>query len=163
MWYLKKHLFLDIFSTNINTFVPSLSQCVDIRRRDLFYCCLSNFRTWLSIIYDFLSSLRVCFGPAVNCFKRQRLPTVSSKHFFRKIICIESFCPNRAHKRTPFFGSILLKRLRVCYLVIHIENLLRPLQLFYLHLWLIYWLFLMPTIFGLALHCTTYWFATWRD
>jgi hypothetical protein len=32
------------------------------------------------------------------------------------------------------------KEARVCcYLVIHIENLLRPLQLFYFHLWLIYW------------------------
>jgi hypothetical protein len=27
-----------------------------------------------------------------------------------------------------------------CYLVIHIENLLRPLQLFYFHVWPIYWL-----------------------
>jgi hypothetical protein len=26
-----------------------------------------------------------------------------------------------------------------CYLVVHIENLLRPFQLFYFHLWLIYW------------------------
>jgi hypothetical protein len=32
---------------------------------------------------------------------------------------------------------------RLCYLVIHIENLLRPLHLFYLHLWPIYWLFLV--------------------
>jgi hypothetical protein len=30
-----------------------------------------------------------------------------------------------------------------CYLVIHIENLLRPLQLFYFHLWPIYWLYLL--------------------
>jgi hypothetical protein len=30
-----------------------------------------------------------------------------------------------------------------CYLVIDIENLLRPLQLFYFHLWLIYWLSLV--------------------
>jgi hypothetical protein len=29
------------------------------------------------------------------------------------------------------------------YLVIHIENLLRPLQLFYFHLWHIYWLSLV--------------------
>jgi hypothetical protein len=27
-----------------------------------------------------------------------------------------------------------------CYLVIHIENALRPLQLFYFHLWPVYWL-----------------------
>jgi hypothetical protein len=30
-----------------------------------------------------------------------------------------------------------------CYLVIHIETLLRPLQLFYFHLWPIYWLSLV--------------------
>jgi hypothetical protein len=30
-----------------------------------------------------------------------------------------------------------------CYLVTHIENLLRPLQLFYSHLWPIYWLSLV--------------------
>jgi hypothetical protein len=27
-----------------------------------------------------------------------------------------------------------------CYLVVHIENLLHPLQLFYLNLWPVYWL-----------------------
>jgi hypothetical protein len=31
-----------------------------------------------------------------------------------------------------------------CYLVIHTENLLRPLQLFYFHLWPIYWLSIVP-------------------
>jgi hypothetical protein len=72
--------------------------------------------------------------------------------------------PTKTHSRTLFFGSILFKhvhpfdywnqtqymRMRVCHLachearlccclVIHIENLLRPLQLFYFHLWPIYW------------------------
>jgi hypothetical protein len=54
----------------------------------------------------------------------------------------------KMHKRTLLFGIISLKhgrhfdyryqplnmRIRVCYLVIHIENLLRPLQLLYFHL-----------------------------
>jgi uncharacterized membrane protein len=77
------------------------------------------------------------------------------------ILCIESFCPQKTHNRTLIFGSTLLKhgrhfdywnqplniRMRVCcldshegglccYLVTLIENLLRPLQLFYFHLWL---------------------------
>jgi hypothetical protein len=30
-----------------------------------------------------------------------------------------------------------------CYLVIHIENLIHPLQPFYFHLWPIYWLFVV--------------------
>jgi hypothetical protein len=75
------------------------------------------------------------------------------------------FLPTETHNRTLLFGTTLLKhsrhfdywnqplntRIRVfylhcqeaglyCYLVIHIRNLLRPLQLFYLHLWSIYWL-----------------------
>jgi hypothetical protein len=69
-----------------------------------------------------------------------------------------SFCPEKTHNRTLFFDSTLLKhsgyfdywnpplnmRMFVCYLecheaglccylVIHIENLLRQLQLFYFH------------------------------
>jgi hypothetical protein len=73
--------------------------------------------------------------------------------------------------RTPLSGSIRLKhgrhfgylnkplntRMRVCYLDCHetglccylamdIENLLRPLQLFYFHLWPIYWLSLVINI-----------------
>jgi hypothetical protein len=78
----------------------------------------------------------------------------------------ESFCPHKMNNRKLLFGRTLLKygrhfvywnqslnmRMLVfyldchetglcCYLVIHIENLLLPLQLFYFHLWRIYWLF----------------------
>jgi uncharacterized membrane protein len=38
-----------------------------------------------------------------------------------------------------------------CYLVIHIESLLRPLQLFYFHLWPIYWLSLIVSAFVICL------------
>jgi hypothetical protein len=79
-------------------------------------------------------------------------------------LCIESLCPQKTHNRTLLFGRTRLKhgrhfdywiqppnmRMRVCYLhchetgmccylVIHIENLLHPLQLFYFHLWPVYW------------------------
>jgi hypothetical protein len=75
------------------------------------------------------------------------------------------------HNRTLLFGIILLKhghhfdywnqplnmRMRVCYLDCHevglscyleknIENLLRTLQLFYFHLWINYWLYLIYTL-----------------
>jgi hypothetical protein len=78
------------------------------------------------------------------------------------ILCIESFCPQK-RITTLLIGSTLLKhgrhfdywneplnmRMRVCYLdyheaglccylVLHIENLLRPLHLFYFNLWYIY-------------------------
>jgi hypothetical protein len=84
------------------------------------------------------------------------------------ILCTESFCPQKRHNRTQLFGSIHLKHGRrfyhwnqplntrmsicfldrreaglCCYLVIHIGNLLRPLQQFYFHLWPIYWLSLV--------------------
>jgi hypothetical protein len=73
-------------------------------------------------------------------------------------------CPQKEHNRTMLFGSIhkhgrqfgnwnqpLNMSMRVCYvdchetglccyLVMHIENLLRPLQLLYFHFWPIYWL-----------------------
>jgi hypothetical protein len=68
-------------------------------------------------------------------------------------LCTESFCPQEAHNRTcslvvypsstfailttkpasKLVHARLLPRL-CCYLVIHIGNLLRPLQLFYFHL-----------------------------
>jgi hypothetical protein len=76
------------------------------------------------------------------------------------------------HNRTLLFGSTLLMndrhfdywnqplnmRMRFCYLdchegglsrylMVHIGNLLRPLQLFYFHLWLIYWLSFVHTKF----------------
>jgi hypothetical protein len=110
--------------------------------------------------------------PRLNCFTRQTLPTVNRKHFFMNIICTESFCTQKTHNRTLLFGSILLKQSRhfdfwnqplkmhmcvcyldrreaglCCYLVIHIEKLLQPLQLFYFHLWPIYWLSLVPLLY----------------
>jgi hypothetical protein len=97
--------------------------------------------------------------PVVNCFTRQTLPTTNRKHFFYEYPLYWVLLPNR----TLLFGSIPLKhgrysdywnqplnmRMRIwyldsheaglcCYLVIHTENLLRLLRLFYFHLWPIY-------------------------
>jgi hypothetical protein len=94
------------------------------------------------------------------------------------ILCIEPVWPQETHNRTLLFGSTPIKhvchfdywnqplnmRMRIwyvdcheaelcCYLVIHIENLLDPLQQFYGHLWPIYLLCLIhvanETGFGL--------------
>jgi hypothetical protein len=98
--------------------------------------------------------------PFVDRFTQQTLPTVNRKLFFTDILCVESFCPQKTHNARILFGSTPLKyghhfdygnqplnmRMRVCYLdcyeaglccylVIHIENLSRPLQLCYFHLW----------------------------
>jgi hypothetical protein len=90
---------------------------------------------------------------------RQKLPTINRKYFFMNILCIESFYSQKNHNGTLLFGSILLKHGRhfdhwnqplnmrnvrliprlCCYLVIHIQNLVRPLQLFYYY-------FLLPSL-----------------
>jgi hypothetical protein len=94
--------------------------------------------------------------------------TFKRKHFFMNILYIESFCPQKTHNRMLFLDSTLLKHscrfdywnqplnvhMHICYLdsheaglccyrVIHIEDLLLPLQLFDFHLWPIYWLSLV--------------------
>jgi hypothetical protein len=104
----------------------------------------------------------------MNYFTQQTLPTVNRKPFFMNILCTESFCPQNMHNRMLLFGYTLLKhgrhfdywnqpqniRMRFwyldshdaglcCYLVICVENLLCPLQLFNFHLWPIYWLSLI--------------------
>jgi hypothetical protein len=85
--------------------------------------------------------------------------------------------PTETHNRTLLFGIPFLKhgrhfdywkqpvsmRVRVCYvdchgaglcyyLMIYIGNLLRPLQLFYFHLWPIYWLSLVYSTFPVINH-----------
>jgi hypothetical protein len=128
-----------------------------------FDCCLSHFRTWSGNICDFRTSLREFLDLVVILFTRQTLPNVNRKHFLMDILCIQSFCPQK--RTTLLFGSTYLKHGRrfdywnqplnmymhfcyqdcrkagqCCYLVIHTENPLRPLQLRYCHLWPIYWL-----------------------
>jgi hypothetical protein len=106
--------------------------------------------------FNFFFHLRNVCHAVVNRFTRQTLPTVNRKHFFMNVLSIESLCPQK-RKRTAERCSLvvhisstvaiwLLKPasehvMRVCYLdynvaglcccpVIHIENLLRALQLF---------------------------------
>jgi hypothetical protein len=107
---------------------------------------------------------KVCHT-TVNRFTWQTLPTVIMNIFFMNILYIESLCPEKkTQNRTLLFGSThkhgrqfdywnqpLNMRMRVCYLecnearlycylLMQIESLLHPLQLFYFHLWPIYWL-----------------------
>jgi hypothetical protein len=134
-----------------------------------FDCCLSNFRTSISTCPSSAKRL----PQVVNRFTRQTLPYINRKYFFMNILRFESFCPQKkkTHNRTLLFGNTLLKnglhfdywnqllnvRMSVCYvdchedglccyLVMHIENLLLPLELFYFHLWPIYWLSLVYSI-----------------
>jgi hypothetical protein len=115
---------------------------------------LVGHHLWLS------TSLSEFFDPAVNHF------THKHETFLYKYPSHRVLLPIKMHNRMLLFGSILLRHSHhfdywnqplnmhvcyldcheaglCCYLVIHTENLLYPLQLFYLHLWPIYWLSLI--------------------
>jgi hypothetical protein len=109
------------------------------------------------------------FPPRRNRFARQTPFTVKRKHFIMNLLCIENFFIHKtqqkdAHSSTPlkhgrhfdYWNQPPNTRVRVCYLdcheaglccylVVHRENLLFPLQLFYSHLWTIYWLSLIAS------------------
>jgi hypothetical protein len=156
----KKHLFLDISSTNIDTLVPLFYQCVETRSIEVFWLLsrpllhLVGHRLRLSNVSQRISR------PSYDRFTLETLPIVNREHF---LLISFLLCPfstkKKTHKRTFLFGSIHLDhsrnfdyrnyplnmRMRVCYLdchelglfcylVIHTEDLLRPLQLFYFQL-----------------------------
>jgi hypothetical protein len=121
-----------------------------------FYCCLSLLRVRSGIICYFWTSLTEFLDPVVNRFTRQTLPNENRKHFFIDISYIESLCPQRANAQawSPFWLLKLASKHAhahllpilpwlCCYLVIHIENALLPLQLFHFHLFPIQWLSLV--------------------
>jgi hypothetical protein len=90
----KKHIFLDIPSTNINKLVPSLYQCVKTHSIEVFWLLsqplphLVGHNLRLSNVLEFLD-------PVVNCFTRQTLPNVNREHLFMNILYIEFFCPQK--------------------------------------------------------------------
>jgi hypothetical protein len=83
----KKHSFLDVSSTNTDTLVPSLYQCVETRSTEIFDCCLLTFS---GIIWDFRTSLREFLDPVVNPFTRQTLLIVNKKYLYINILYIKS-------------------------------------------------------------------------
>jgi hypothetical protein len=126
-----------------------------------FDCCLSHFRS--------SSSLREFPLYATNTSHRKQ------ETFIYEYPLHWVLLPAKKEKRgtTLLLGSTPLKHgrhfdywnqplyMRVCYLdchkaglccylVIHIENLLRPLQLFYFYMWPIYWLFLVYCSFQIG-------------
>jgi hypothetical protein len=161
----KKQLFLDI-SLHQHRYTGPIDLLVRRNPHHKSYMCVVSAISTLP--FQRLRHLRNVCHPVVNHFMPQTLPTVNRKHFFMNILCIESFCLQKTHNRTLLFGSTFVKhgrpfgywnqplnmRMRIryldchaagmcCYLVIHIENLLRPLQLLYFHLWHNCWLFLV--------------------
>jgi hypothetical protein len=108
MWYtnLGKHFFLDISSTNTDSLVPLLYQCVETRSTEAFLTAVSATS---APPFQHLRHQRNVWRPVVNRFTGQTLPTVNRKHFFMNIFCIESFRPQKPHSRTLFLGSRPLK------------------------------------------------------
>jgi hypothetical protein len=148
-------LFIILLSGRINSFTR---------------CTVTSVAISTGIMCDFQTSLREFLHPVVNDFMQQMLPTINRKHFFMNILCIDSFSLQKTHNTMLLFRSTPLKHGRhfdywnqplctcmhiccldcheaglCCYLVIHTENLSRPLQLFYFHLWPIYWLSLVSS------------------
>jgi hypothetical protein len=111
--------------------------------------------------------MNVC-RPVVNRFTRQTPPTGNKKRYFLTVLALSPFAHRDTRNKTLFFVSRLLKNGRhfdywhhplntrmgvcyldcheaglCCYLVIHIEKLLCPLQPFCFHLCPVYWLSLI--------------------
>jgi hypothetical protein len=163
---------LDISSTNIDTLVPSLYQFVETRSSKVFWLFsqplphLVGHHLRLSNVPERISRPSCEPFYATNTSQRKQ-KTFLYEYPLHWVI----FALRETQNRTLLFGITLLKhgrhfdywnqplnmRMRInyldcheaglcCYLVIHIENLLRPLQLFCLHLWSIYWLSLVAGI-----------------
>jgi hypothetical protein len=149
--------------------LPELYKFVEISSIEIFWLLsqpLTHLRFNSSSWKKRLPPWRQFLDPVVNRFIRQTLPTINRKHFFKNILWNESIAPPKiTHNRMLFFGNTFLKHGRhfdywnqplttstrvcyqnsheaglCCYLVIYIENILRPLQLIYFHLWPIYWI-----------------------
>jgi hypothetical protein len=90
-----KHLFLDIPSTNIDTLVSSLYQCVETHRILVFWLLsqpLSHLRLNLFVVSENLPWRCLFLDLVVYRCTWQTLSTVNRKHFFMNILRIESFC-----------------------------------------------------------------------
>jgi hypothetical protein len=154
----KKHLFLDISSSNIDTLAPWLYQCVETRSIEVFWLLSQPLPHLVAHHLQFSNVLERISRPSCE-------PLYATNTFHRKqeIFIYEYplhwvLLPPKTHKRTLFsvvtplnldhhcdyWNQPLNMRMRVCYmdcheaglcsyLVIYIENILRPLQLFYFH------------------------------
>jgi hypothetical protein len=128
-----------------------------------FDCCLSHFRTSVSTS----SSSAKPLPPSCEPLYWTNTSHHKQETFLYEYLLHWILLPTKkkTNNKTLLFGSIHLKHgghfnywkqplnicMRVCYLdcheaglccylLIHIETLLRPLQLFYFHFWPIYWL-----------------------
>jgi hypothetical protein len=140
----KKKVFRGISSTNTNTHVPSRYQCVETQSTEVFWA----FSAAIARPFQPLRHLRNVRHADVNTFHRKQ------ETFLYEFPMCSFLLPTKTHNRRLLFGSILkqgspfwllkpaseyvherLLPWLCCYLVIHTEDLLRPLKLFYFNLW----------------------------
>jgi hypothetical protein len=161
----KKHLFLGISSVNIDNLVLSLYLYVETRSIEVFWLLSQPLRHLRSIS----SSSAKYLPPSCETFYAINTYHLKQKIFIYEYPMHWVPLPiKRTPNKTLLFVHKLLKHSRqfdywnqplniytlvcyldcheaglCCYLVICTENVLRPLQLFYFHLWPIYWLSLI--------------------
>jgi hypothetical protein len=164
MWYsnLKKKTFISRYVLHQHRYICPIA--LPVRRnpqpRSVFDCCLDHFRIWSGNICEIRLFLRKFLEPVVNRFTRQTIPNLNRKRLFMNMLYIEPFFPQKPttercsstvrSSRTVAIltteTSIWTWRMRFCYLdcfeaglccylLLHIENLLYPLQQFYFRLW----------------------------
>jgi hypothetical protein len=132
-----------------------------------WFCHNLNRVTWSNIICD-LNVLERISQPSCEPLYALNTSHYKQETFLYEYLLHWVLLHTKTHNRVLVFGSTLLKHSHhsdywnqplnmcmyiccldcleaglYCYLVIHIENLLRPLQLFYFHLSPIYWLSLV--------------------
>jgi hypothetical protein len=100
----KKHLFLDISSTNIDTLVSSLYQCVETRSMEKsFDCCLSHFRTSVSTSPSSAKS----FPPSCEPLYAANTSHRKQETFLYEYPLHWVLLPTKTHNRTLLFVNIL--------------------------------------------------------
>jgi hypothetical protein len=171
----KKNIY---FSTYPPSTLIHLSHCFPSASKPAaqksFDCCLSHFRTSVS---NSSSSVK-CLPPSCEPVYATNTSNRKQETFLWVSFALSPFAhKKRIHNRTLLFGSSGLKLgrhfdywnqplnmcMRVCYLSwswtvllpsdTHIENLLRPLQLFYFHLCPVDWLSLIFSKHGTMTRC----------
>jgi hypothetical protein len=99
-----RHLFLDISSAKYwYNYLIALPVRRNPRNRNL----LTVVSATSSPPFQTLRHQRNISHPAVNRFTRQTIPIVNRKSFFMNILCLESFCSQKASNRKILFGSTL--------------------------------------------------------
>jgi hypothetical protein len=149
----EKHLFHDIVSTNTETLVPSLYPCVETWSIEIFWLLSQPLPHLCSTS---LSSAK-CLPASCEPLYATNTSHLNQETFLYEYSLNWVLLPTKKTKqnRTLFYGNTFLKHCcrfgywnqplnmhmcvsflhcheadLCCYLVIHIENLLRPLQLF---------------------------------